>query len=49
MKVFLDVNIGDPVVYAEELSAFNVTTKFYNQVGPQVRDLQHRGNSALLN
>jgi hypothetical protein len=40
MRAFLDIDIGDPKVYADDLSAFNLTTEFYKQVGPQVCKLQ---------
>ena len=36
MRVFLDIDIGDAAVYAEQVTAFTLTSAFYERAGPQV-------------
>ena len=36
MKVFLDIDIGDAAIHAEEVAIFTLTSAFYEKAGPQV-------------
>jgi hypothetical protein len=38
MKTFLGIDIGDRSIHASQLAAFELTQKFFKEVGRQVSD-----------